>query len=151
MKPKTTKDIVFVGLQFFLFLAFIVDVEVYTLPDLLPDFIYGVLLALAIGLFVLSILQLNTNLSPFPSPKTQSELITSGIFKFIRHPIYSSLIIGLVSWSLYQHSTYQLGISIILIVLFYFKSDYEERLLMQKFENYHSYKQKTGRFFPKLY
>lgn len=151
MRPKTKKDILFVGLQFILFIAFIIDVNIYKLPQLLPDFILGILLAIAIVIFVLSILELKTNLSPFPSPKTQSQLVKTGIFNFIRHPIYTSLILGLLSWSLYQHSLYQICISSILIILFYFKSVYEEQLLMQKFKDYHTYKQETGRFFPKLF
>lgn len=151
MRPKSKKDILFVGLQFLLFLAFIIDIQFYTLPVFLPDFIYGVLSAIALVIFVYSILELNKSLSPFPSPKENSKLVTTGIFKFIRHPIYSSLILGLLSWSLYKQSAYQLCILLILIVLFYFKSKYEESQLMHKFENYKAYKSTTGRFFPKLF
>lgn len=151
MMSKTKKDILFVGIQVVLFLAFILEIEIYFLPQIVPDFILGLLLAIAIAIFVFSIFELKSNLSPFPSPKQKSNLVTSGIFKFIRHPIYTALILALLSWSLYQHSLYQICISIVLIGLFYFKSIYEEQLLAQKFEEYMTYKQNTGRFFPKLF
>ncbi len=150
MKPKSKKDIVFVGLQFLLFLVFVIDFQVYTLPNILPDAICGIFSGLALGLLVLSIFQLNTNLSPFPSPKLDSRLVTSGIFKYVRHPIYTSLIIGLLSWSLYNNSMFQLFISLVLMVLFYYKSKYEEEELIKKFPDYKSYMNDTGRFFPKF-
>ncbi|RRO16421.1 methyltransferase family protein [Flavobacteriaceae bacterium 14752] len=149
MKPKSLKDIVFVGLQFLLLIAFIIDIQIYTLPDILPDFVYGFLSAIALAIFISSILKLNTNLSPFPSPKTNSKLITSGIFKYIRHPIYTALILGLLSWSLYKNSLFQLCTTLALIVLFYFKSKFEEQQLLKKFPRYKSYMKSSGRFLPK--
>lgn len=151
MKPKSLKDIVFVGLQLLLFVAFIIDIEVYHLPQILPDAIYGILSGLAVAIFILSISQLNKNLSPFPSPKTDSTLVTSGLFKYIRHPIYSSILLGLMVWSLYQHSLYQLIISVVLLILFYFKSKYEEQQLISKFKDYKVYMKQAGRFLPKIF
>ncbi len=150
MKPKNVKDIVYVGLQLLLLLLFIIDIPIYTLPNILPDFIYGFLSAIALAIFISSILKLNKNLSPYPSPKTHSKLITSGMFKYIRHPIYTALILGFLSWSLYKSSLFQLCVSLALIIVFYFKSKYEEQLLINKFEDYKSYKNNTGRFLPKL-
>jgi len=48
MRPKTKKEILFVGLQFVLFIAFVIDIKLYTLPQLVPDFVLGICLALAI-------------------------------------------------------------------------------------------------------
>jgi protein-S-isoprenylcysteine O-methyltransferase Ste14 len=39
-------------------------------------------------------------------------------------------------------------ITIALIVLFYFKSEYEESQLISKYRDYSEYKNNTGRFFP---
>jgi len=150
MLPKTKKDIVFVGAQFLLFIAFILEFKIFILPELLPDFIAGLLMAISFSVFVMSLLQLNKNLSPFPSPKTDSSLVTHGIFKYIRHPIYTAIILGMFVWSLYQQSLYQLIISILILILFYFKSKYEEQLLCKKFDDYKDYMQKTGRFLPKI-
>ena len=45
--------------------------------------------AFGLSLMALAALQLNRNLSPFPSPKKKSRLITSGAYKYVRHPIYT--------------------------------------------------------------
>ncbi|WP_079735051.1 methyltransferase family protein [Salegentibacter salegens] len=97
-----------------------------------------------------AILQLNTNLSPFPKPKENASLITTGIFKYIRHPIYSGILIFLFFLSLYFASTYKIGITVLLLILFLFKSVYEEEQLWLKYPNYRDYRQHTGRFFPKF-
>ena len=151
MLPKTKKDILFVGLQLLLFIAFIIDIEFVVLPIDLPNFWDGVFLGLGISIFILSIAQLGHSLSPFPSPKSNSELVTQGIFKYIRHPIYTSIFIGMLAWSVRQHSLYQLIISFLILILFYFKSRYEEQLLCEKFKEYKNYRRKTGRFFPKIF
>lgn len=151
MIPKTKKDILFVGLQFLLFIGFVLDIELFELPKLLPDFISGILIAICISIFIISLLQLNKNLSPFPSPKINSQLVKNGIYKYIRHPIYTALFFGMLVWSLYQQSFYQLLISILILILFYFKSKYEEKLLCKKFEEYKHYMKNSGRFLPKLF
>lgn len=151
MLPKTNKDIIFVALQLVLFIAYIIDIKIYALPQVLPDAVYGFLTAGATAIFILSILQLNKNLSPFPSPKTNSELVENGIYKYIRHPIYTAIIFGLLVWSLYQNSLFQLLISISILILFYFKSKYEEQQLLKKFPEYKSYMSRTGRFLPRIF
>ena len=113
MLPKTKKDIVFVGAQFLLFIAFILKFKIF-IPELYPTSSRVYLWPISVSIFVMSILQLNKNLSPFPSPKTDSILVTHGIFKYIRHPIYTAIILGMLVWSLYQHSLYQLIISFLI-------------------------------------
>lgn len=77
-------------------------------------------------------------------------LISGGIYKFIRHPIYSGgllvtygtfLIISNLLFAFFFVST---------LILFYLQAKEEERFLMQKFGNaYDDYKKKTGMFLPK--
>jgi protein-S-isoprenylcysteine O-methyltransferase Ste14 len=102
------------------------------------------------GLIILTValLQLHKNLSPFPTPKTNSELVTNGLYRWIRHPIYSGILLFVFGYAIYSQNEYRLIIAVALLILFYFKSSYEERLLKRKFPNYTYYQQKTGRFFP---
>lgn len=142
-------DILFVLLQFALFAAYLF--EVHALEIGLPENIRNLFLpfvAFGILMILISMLQLNKNLSPFPSPKKQSELITSGLFKNIRHPIYSGIIITAIFLALYFNSGYKILISLLLLLLFYHKSEYEEKKLLEKFPEYERYKLTTGRFFP---
>lgn len=147
--PK--KDKIFVGLQFLVFFAWLLDVQTWYFR--LSDNMHGLALIFAgIGLILVLIafLQLNTKLSPFPSPTKQARLVTGGVFAFARHPIYSGILFMAFGISVWLGSGYKLFISVLLFLLFYFKSRYEEERLTEAFPNYPDYKRKTGRFFPKF-
>ena len=149
LRELKTPDILFVGLQFLLFLLYFItpfpsewQLSAWLrLPALILSLV-GILLS------AIAILQLRKNLSPFPSPVSSGTLVESGIFKKIRHPIYSGLIIFFSSYAIYEESPAKLLLSFILVILFYFKSIYEEKLLMKKFPAYCSYKRTSYRFFP---
>ena len=145
------KDIAYVGIQFALFLAYLYDVPFlhFILPNIIKE-IFIVVSILGIGIVLFSMLQLNIHLSPFPSPKKGSKLIQNGLYKYVRHPIYTGILITLFGYGLYTSSSYRLIISLTLLVLFYFKSRYEEARLQRNFSDYKSYQENTGRFFPKI-
>ena len=146
-----TKDIVYVSIQFILFAGYPFEVKKlrFDLPDFM-DFILLPIIAAGIAIIVVSILQLNKNLSPFPTPKENSALITTGLFSKIRHPIYSGILLLVFSFALYQNSGDKILISSLLLILFYFKTGYEEKQLSLKFPEYKNYKKAAGRFFPKI-
>ena len=145
------KDIAYVGIQFLLFLAYLYDAPFlhFTLPSSVKDIFLGVSL-IGIAIVLLSMMQLNIHLSPFPSPKKGSKLVQNGLYKFVRHPIYSGILVALFGYGVYTTSSYRLIISLALLVLFYYKSKYEEMRLQRNFSDYKSYQKTTGRFFPKL-
>lgn len=147
--PK--KDKILVALQFTLFILFILPFSWYTFEVgyNLKLFSY---LAKIVGFFIIaiSIFQLRKQLSPFPSPREGGKLIISGIFKYIRHPIYSGLLLLFFGFAFYQGSFYKMIIAFLLLILFYYKSIYEEKQLSHKFKNYVNYRKDAGRFLPKI-
>lgn len=145
------KDKIYVLLQLIVFAVWWLDFE--GLELIFPPNLRWIALFMAgIGtiLILIAFLQLNTHLSPFPSPKEGSKLITSGAFTFARHPIYSGIIMIAFGISFWLGSGYKLIISLVLAILFYAKSSYEEKRLMDRFSEYVNYKAQTGRFFPKF-
>jgi len=145
------KDFVYVGIQLMLFTIYFFEFN--SLKFELPKFIQIILLPFivsGIAIIIISVFQLNKNLSPFPSPKENSELITSGLFSRIRHPIYSGILLFAFSFALFQNSGFKILISFFLLILFSFKTGYEEKQLNIRFPEYKNYKSKTGRFFPKI-
>ncbi len=147
-----SKDIIFVALQFLLFIAFTFDVAFMTILFPVVLFWFGVIIFILGALIIIvAVLQLNIHLSPFPSPLPDSKLIQTGVYKFIRHPIYSGLILGFCGYAIISDSGYKLLITFLLFLLFYFKTVYEERLLAEKFSEYSEYKKRSGRFFPKVW
>jgi len=105
-----------------------------------------------IGLIAIlfAFIQLNTYLSPYPSPKKSAVLVTSGIFGIVRHPIYSGIIALMLGLSFVLADGFKLATSIITLFFFWYKSNYEEGLLSLVFPDYMPYKKSVGRFFPKL-
>jgi len=145
---KNYQDYGFVTIQFVLFFCFIFDFD-WSMKLSLTIQKIGVLMAVCGGIIItLALLQLNKNLSPFPTPKESASLLQNGLFKYMRHPIYTGIILLFTGYSVSQNSVYKLLISVFLVLLFYLKSNYEEQRLEQKFPDYKQYKKKTGRFFP---
>ena len=101
-------------------------------------------LIIIISLFVIliAITDLGSNLSPFPRPKEKSKLITSGIYRFIRHPMYYCLILISFGVFLTKLTFYYLCLTITLIFIIKFKIVLEDHYLNKKFRNYFLYKEK---------
>ena len=145
---KPIKDYVFVSIQGLLLLAYLIPIQLFqaiTPPDWL-SYLGLAILVLAIVFGVLAFMQLNTNLSPYPTPVESGQLVTSGVFRISRHPIYTSLIFSGFGFALYQGSVYKLLVTLLLLILFYFKSKYEEGLLTRRYPDYPEYKKRTRRF-----
>ena len=145
------KDILFVIAQFLLFAAYLFEIPALRLnfPDD-ADWVNLILAGLGVVIILISILQLNKNLSIFPTPPKDSELVVTGLFNYVRHPIYSGILMTTFFMAIYLNSGYKLIIFLFLALLFYYKSDFEEAQLGIKFSGYNSYRASTGRFFPKF-
>lgn len=136
--------------QFLLFALYFMD-PIELLMNL-PEWIsYVSIPFLVIGVLVIAmgIIHLNDNLTALPSPKKNAELISNGIYKYVRHPIYLGILISMFAFSFYALCGFKLLISFLLTLVFYFKSVLEEKYLVERFEAYQLYKENTGRFLPK--
>ena len=148
---RSRKDIFFVGIQLILFVVYLFRIS--KIDFIIPHWLQlaGLFFSVAgIIISLASILTLNKNLSPFPTPKQSAELIQWGIYKYIRHPIYSGILFFTFGFSLYSENTLRLLIFFTLLILFRFKAAYEEKLLQNKFSNYTDYKKMTGIFLPRI-
>jgi len=147
---KKQKDLLFVFVQGVLFVAYLVD---FGGTNSFPAWVQFIGIAIGIigfAICLISFWALNRNLSPFPSPIENGNLITTGVYRFVRHPIYTGVILLALGYGLFSDSLFRLVISAILFMFFYFKSAYEEKLLLEKYPGYAVYKQRTGRLFPKM-
>ena len=81
----------------------------------------------------------------------KSQLITSGIYRFIRHPVYTAFILGIFGTFLIIPNLLMLVFLLCTVVLMYGHSNEEEKVLTKIYGNeYEEYKKKAGRFFPKI-
>ena len=77
-------------------------------------------------------------------------LVTSGLFGWLRHPLYASLIWMFVGSAVAYHNAAALVATMLVFVpAMYYRSSQEERLLSQRFPEYADYRARTGRFFPR--
>ena len=104
------------------------------------NYISNFLITLSLIIIVFSVKELWKSLSPMPRPKENSKLITSGIYRLFRHPMYYSLIIISFSFFLKSLTIYNLILSILLTFIISNKIKIEEEYLTKKFHNYTSYK-----------
>ena len=142
---KDASQIILVFLQFFIislhffqweFIPQKQIIEVSTLSYLVGFLI----IIIACIILLVAIKDLGRNLSPFPRPLKNSKLVTTGIYRFTRHPMYYSLMFISFGVFITKLSIYYLFLSITLALIIKFKIALEEQYLKNKFKNYLLYK-----------
>jgi protein-S-isoprenylcysteine O-methyltransferase Ste14 len=108
-----------------------------------------ILLGLAVGFR--GVRDLDRSLSPLPRPSATAELVEHGVYRRVRHPIYTGVILAAVGWSIATMSPLALVLSALLAVLLDLKSRREEAWLRERFAGYAEYARRTKRFIPGLY
>ena len=91
-------------------------------------------------MLLVAIRDLGRNISPFPRPINNSNLVTTGIYRFTRHPMYYSLLFISFGVFITKLSIYYLSLSISLGLIIKLKIALEEQYLNNKFKNYFLYK-----------
>lgn len=89
--------------------------------------------------------------SPFPEPKKNGQIVQRGIYKYVRHPMYSGLVLIAATFML---STANFPTFIIFVALVYVideKATLEEKLLTKIHKEYTAYQSKTKKFIPYVY
>jgi protein-S-isoprenylcysteine O-methyltransferase Ste14 len=95
--------------------------------------------------------QLGRHLTPFPDPRSGSQLVRTGVYGIVRHPLYCSVTLAAVGWALLQSSLPALAAAFLLAAYFDLKARYEERLLRQHFPEYTAYAARVRRLIPWIY
>ncbi len=145
---KTSYDLILVFLQFFIISLHFFQWEFIPQKQIIQaipfSYFLGILIIIiAFILMLISIKDLGRNLSPFPRPIKNSNLVTTGIYRFTRHPMYYSLIFTSIGVFIIKLSIYYLFLTISLALIIKFKIALEEKYLMNKFKNYLFYKNKV--------
>lgn len=109
-------------------------------------------LGLAASIFIgKGLLELGQNLTPLPYPKEDGQLVQSGIYSIVRHPLYTGVIAVALSWSVFHVSLSHLLATAILFAFFDAKARREEAWLTQKYAEYAEYQQQVKKLIPSLY
>ncbi len=97
---------------------------------------------------VLGFFHLGRNIGPWPQPHDGNRLVTHGIYRHLRHPLYASLIFFAAGWALWSQSWPALVAAVFLFIVLRTKAVREERLLLHRHPGYEQYARRTGSFLP---
>jgi len=142
---KAAYDPMLVFLQFFIIILHFFQWEFLPQKQIIQpspfSYFLGILIIIiAFIIMLVSIKDLGRNLSPFPRPINNSNLVTTGIYRFTRHPMYYSLVFISIGVFIIKLSIYYLSLTIILALIIKFKIAFYEKYLMNEFKNYLLYK-----------
>ena len=142
---KAAYEIILVFLQFLIVVLHFFQWEFIPQKQIIQVspfcYLLGFLMVIISSIILLvAIKDLGRNLSPLPRPINNSKLVTTGIYRFTRHPMYYSLIFISIGVFITKLSIYYLFLSISLGLIIKLKITLEEQYLNNKFKNYFLYK-----------
>jgi len=139
----------FVAIQAVLIVALVVlpSRDDWPTPDIVN--VIGTALLLA-GFVIMAVaaLSLGRSLTPTPVPVAHGELTTSGLYRFVRHPIYTAVLAIVVSLTIRSGSWISLGVAVVTVGFFNIKARWEEDRLAERYAGYREYADRTPRFIP---
>jgi len=123
-----------------------------TVPDWVRMISVGGML-IALYFYTWSHINLGRHWSPVLETKKDHKLVTTGIYRYIRHPMYT----GFFLWALFVGFLIPNWVTIIAALgsfagLYFIRIPEEEAMLVEQFgDQYKAYQQRTGKILPKFF
>ena len=102
-------------------------------------------------MLVAGAIALGSNLSILPSPREGAQVVRHGVYRWVRHPIYSGVILLVVGWAVYRGDLFHVVLAVGISLFFAAKASREERYLQDRFPDYTGYRRRSWRFVPWVY
>jgi len=127
------------------------DFANYSLPDWMGWLGIGVMV-LSLVLFARAHIDLKANWSPTLEIRTDHTLITNGIYRYIRHPMYASQFVWAIAQILLLQNWLAGPLNLVFFTIFYFlRVPAEEKMMLDTFgDQYQAYLKTSGGVIPKL-
>ena len=107
--------------------------------------------AVAGSLLIWTMHTLGKNLTDTVVTRKDHTLVTRGPYCFVRHPFYCATILAVPAISTLAANWFLLVIGVSALLVIVFRTNKEEENLIARFgDDYRSYMERTGRFFPRL-
>jgi len=107
-----------------------------------------VLSAAGAVLVVAGVVNLGRAATPLPTPVADGALSSHGLYRWVRHPIYTGVIALAIGSAIPSGSVLIVAATVALIVWLQIKARWEERRLLQRYPDYEAYAARTPRFIP---
>lgn len=125
----------------FFFMALISGDTVSGVPGLILAQVMGLILALAGALLSMwSLMQHGWRVSPFPRPVDGAQLVEGGPYRYVRHPMYSGIVLFTLGVGLAYANPVVLLTSFTFLVFFMAKTGREEEMLVATVSGYRGYR-----------
>lgn len=140
----------FVAVQGLILLALIVIPGSDAWPT--PSWVHTLAtIAIFAGLALIGIasLKLGPGITPTPMPTSMGRLTTTGLYRWMRHPIYTGVLIIVIGMVAQSGNSVSLAVGLSAYVFFSVKARWEEARLAERYSGYSEYAAVTPRFFPR--
>jgi protein-S-isoprenylcysteine O-methyltransferase Ste14 len=97
------------------------------------------------------LVDLRDALTALPHPRDGAELVDTGAYALVRHPIYGGIVVAAAGWGFITASPAALVGAGVLLGFFRLKSGREEAWLRERYPDYAAYAARTRRMLPGLY
>ncbi len=95
---------------------------------------------------------IGSGITPTSATRTEHKLVTNGIYRYIRHPLYTVGSSMFISFGMMADNWFIAALGILTFILMAIRTPKEESNLIEKFgDEYREYMKRTGRFLPKLF
>jgi protein-S-isoprenylcysteine O-methyltransferase Ste14 len=113
---------------------------------------------LGVGLGILSVIgiywlfsSIGTGITPTSVTRTKHKLVTSGPYRWIRHPLYTFATSLFVAFGMMADNWFIALLGVLAFIVMAIRTPKEEANLIAKFgDEYRAYMKQTGRYFPKI-
>ena len=140
-------DLFFVTLQLTA-LGIFIYVSHWRTHNILLDFLLGAGIFLGIwAIFAADPRKVNVR----PRPHPRGELVTTGPFRLIRHPMYTAQLLVTLAWAINEMSQCLWLLWVFYVAVIVVKLQYEEGHLQKQFPDYQAYRKKTKRLIPFIF
>ncbi|HMQ28683.1 MAG TPA: isoprenylcysteine carboxylmethyltransferase family protein [Acidimicrobiales bacterium] len=99
-------------------------------------------------ILVVGLVNLGRSLTALPTPVPHGELKVGGLYRFVRHPIYTGVMALVLGAAARSGNPWSAGAAVALVGWFMAKARWEEDRLRARYPDYDDYAARTPRFVP---
>lgn len=100
------------------------------------------------AILVVGLVNLGRSLTPLPTPVPHGQLSTGGLYRLVRHPIYTGVMALALGAAIPSGNPATVAATLALVVWFMAKARWEEQHLRARYSGYDAYAAHTPRFVP---
>jgi protein-S-isoprenylcysteine O-methyltransferase Ste14 len=106
---------------------------------------------IVVGLIYWLFASIQSGITPVSATRKNHKLVTHGIYRWVRHPLYTVGSSLYISFGLMSDSWFIMLMGVLAFIAMAIRTPKEEANLIEKFgDEYREYMKRTGRFLPRL-